>query len=180
MNLEPDPDYRPDIAGSPQEHGLTPSAPAARGSFRASNGAAPGIKVKSPLESLNWASGELIAEINKVFQSDYQVRRALKAADQALAMQRMGVNRRSVEGLGRVRCEIDEELASMLRAQYGHDCLRQPDFLKFLERQYPHLFKVECTGTRVQVGWQPAMKSQTQTVKRQSLANPTGLIAARN
>lgn len=179
MNLTPDRDYTPDIDGHHPTAVLEESAPAG-GSFRASGSAAPGIKVKSSIECLTWADGEMIAQMNEVFRSEWKVKAALAAAKQSQAMTRLGANRKSLEGIGRVRCEIDEELAAMLRAQYGHDCLVQPDFLKFLERQYPHLFRVQCTGTRTQVGWSAGMKAQPYHIKRASLAAPSGIIPARN
>ncbi len=184
--LNVDPGYQPDISGTLQAEADRREEPAAAGdrgkstNFRSSTGEAPAIKVKSSLESLSWASGEMISKICEVFTNDRNARLGLQAARQVNAMEHLGRGRRSLEGLGRVRLEIDEELAGFLRAQYGPQCLRDKDFLKFLERQYPQMFKVQCGGTKIQVGWTAGMQKLSQAQRQASLANPGKIIAARN
>jgi hypothetical protein len=132
------------------------------------------------LETLSFADGELINRMNNVFRSDYKVKKAMAAARQANVMRQLGRNRKSVDGMGQVVLEVDEELAGMLRVQYGRNCFHDPDFVKFLQRTYPELFKIQCQGTKIQVGWSRPVRSMSWALKKQSIAKPNGLICARN
>ena len=60
--------------------------------------------------------------------------------------------RRSLDGLGRLRMSIDPALFHAAGQKYGYACWRDEGFLRDVERDEPAV-KVKCGGTRIQSGY---------------------------
>lgn len=72
--------------------------------------------------------------------------------------------RRSVEGLGRLRMSIDPALFHAAGQKHGYDCWRDNGFLKDVERDEPAV-KVKCGGTRIQAGYSTGGDSEKRFQK---------------
>ena len=62
------------------------------------------------------------------------------------------VKHRSLEGLGRLRLNVDPTSYHFWGTKLGYECWRDKQFLREYERDNPAA-KVDCGGTRLQVGF---------------------------
>ena len=100
----------------------------------------------------------LLQEANSRLQSEWRAKKHFADVNQRKIARTLGRNRRAMNGLGRVRMEVDTEVYHYYGQRYGYKCWKDEGFLKWHEQRHPEL-KVECRGTKeIQVGWQPADK----------------------
>jgi hypothetical protein len=59
---------------------------------------------------------------------------------------------RSIEGIGRLRLNIDPLYYHFWGKKLGYQCWRDPQFLREFERDNPQC-RVKCGGTKLQVGF---------------------------
>lgn len=71
------------------------------------------------------------------------------------------IERKSIEGVGRLRMSIDPTYFHHYGQMYGYQCWHDNGFLKDVEKINPGL-KVKCGGTRLQVGYSGENKRSTQ------------------
>lgn len=67
----------------------------------------------------------------------------------------LGVNRKAMDGLGRVRMEVETQVYHYWGQRLGYKCWRDEQFLREMERDNPET-RVKCAGTKLQVGYVPA------------------------
>lgn len=81
----------------------------------------------------------------------------MEAVSAEINNKRLGVansssQRNAIEGLGRLRMEIDPTSFHYWGQRLGYDCWKDQDFLRRYEQQVPEC-RVNCGGTRLQVGY---------------------------
>ena len=74
-----------------------------------------------------------------------------------IAKQSNEIDRRSIDGIGRLRMRIDPTLYHYWGTKLGYDCWKDNQFLREVERDNPEV-RVKCGGTRLQVGFQGGTK----------------------
>jgi hypothetical protein len=97
--------------------------------------------------------GSLVAQLNAIFHRDAELKQVRARAEQvrvAAAQARLG-RRKSIEGLGRLRMEIDPVVFHYWGQRLGYECWDDPQFLREFERDNAEV-RVNCGGTRTQVG----------------------------
>lgn len=62
------------------------------------------------------------------------------------------IERKSIDGIGRLRMRVDADLYHLWGQKYGYECWKDKGFLNEMERDNPSL-RVKCGGTRLQVGF---------------------------
>jgi hypothetical protein len=67
-------------------------------------------------------------------------------------------DRRSIDGIGRLRMRIDPTLYHAWGTKLGYGCWKDSQFLREIERDNPEV-RVKSTGTRLQVGFDGAKRS---------------------
>lgn len=75
-----------------------------------------------------------------------------------IAAQSGEVDRKSIDGIGRLRMRIDPTLYHYWGHKLGYDCWKDSQFLREVERDNPEV-RVKCGGTRLQVGWSGGIRS---------------------
>jgi len=78
-----------------------------------------------------------------------------------IAAQSNEIDRKSIDGIGRLRMRVDPTLYHYWGSQYGYDCWKDSQFLREVERDNPEV-RVKCGGTRLQVGYQGGTKRSSQ------------------
>lgn len=104
------------------------------------------------LDCLNSAPGWLVDELNKIFLNEHTTQRTLTEQRQRQIAHELGQDRKSIDGLGRVRMEVDTYSYHMWGQKLGYKCWKDPQFLREFERDNPHA-RVKCGGTKLQVGY---------------------------
>lgn len=103
--------------------------------------------------SLDGIPGDLRQDLIREFHKGEVLERSLGEAHQILiGKTNHRQERRSVEGLGRLRMSVDPALYHAAGQKYGYGCWRDNGFLKDVERDEPAV-KVKCGGTRIQSGY---------------------------
>lgn len=107
-----------------------------------------------PGQLRNQVIEELCNGINKDWvQAGIQQRRIAKQSNE--------IDRKSIDGIGRLRMRIDPTLYHFWGAKLGYDCWRDAQFLREVERDNPEV-RVKCGGTRLQVGFSGGTKRSSQ------------------
>ena len=75
-----------------------------------------------------------------------------------IATQSNEIDRKSIDGIGRLRMRIDPTLYQYWGTKLGYDCWKDNQFLNEVERDNPET-RVKCGGTRLQVGWSGSKRS---------------------
>lgn len=106
----------------------------------------------SKLDALKDFDGFLIDALNKKLKQEHNFERVMSKVRQARIAKDLGEDRNSINGLGRVRMEIDTAIYHTWGQKYGYGIWKDKDFLHIMERDNPEL-RVKCGGTKTQVGW---------------------------
>lgn len=77
-----------------------------------------------------------------------------------IAADTRSVDRKSIDGVGRLRMRIDETLFHYWGQRLGYACWKDNQFLKEIERDNPET-RVACGGTKLQVGYSGARFKKT-------------------
>ena len=105
------------------------------------------------LDCLSSTPGWLIAELDKILRRQHDAERVQAKTRQALAARHLGTARKSVNGLGRPRLEVDTYAYHYWGKRLGYKCWRDPQFLREFERDNPEA-RVKAKGTKeIHVGW---------------------------
>jgi hypothetical protein len=75
-----------------------------------------------------------------------------------IAYQTNEIDRKSIDGIGRMRMRIDPTLYHYWGTKLGYDCWKDNQFLNEVERDNPEV-RVKSGGTRLQVGWSGSKRS---------------------
>ncbi len=103
--------------------------------------------------SLDGIPGELRADLIREFHRGEVFERAQGEAHQIkIGKTNHRQERRSIDGVGRLRMSVDPALFHAAGQKYGYSCWRDNQFLKDVERDEPSV-KVKCGGTRIQSGY---------------------------
>jgi hypothetical protein len=95
----------------------------------------------------------VISALQKVVREEHQVQQVLAAVRQRRAAATLGQNRRSMNGLGRPRLEIDSYSYHYWGQRLGYKCWKDKQFLREFERDNPAC-RVKSTGTKeIMVGY---------------------------
>lgn len=97
---------------------------------------------------------DLVPELHAEFKAGWQAKQVMAKieADKAARLNQASV--KAMDGVGRLRLRVPGDAYHFWGQKLGYDCWSDPAFLANFERDNPEL-KANCTGTRVQVGWQP-------------------------
>ncbi len=105
--------------------------------------------------------GELRQAVIKEFQSGISKEWVKAGIQQQRIAKDSQADRRSVDGIGRLRMRIDPTLYHAWGAKLGYDCWKDSQFLNEVERDNPEV-RVRCGATRLQVGWSGGTKRSSQ------------------
>ena len=105
--------------------------------------------------------GELRRAVIKEFQSGISKEWVKAGIHQQRIAKDSQVDRRSIDGIGRLRMRIDPTLYHAWGAKLGYDCWKDSQFLNEVERDNPEV-RVRCGATRLQVGWSGGTKRSSQ------------------
>lgn len=95
----------------------------------------------------------VIRELDALFRREVDMRTVNAKIEAQRVASQLGKNRRSVEGLGRVRMEVPTHVYHYWGRRLGYQCWKSKEFLREMERDNPEL-KVQCGGTKeIQVGF---------------------------
>jgi hypothetical protein len=72
------------------------------------------------------------------------------------AAAREGGEHRSIDGIGRLRMNIDPLYFHFWGKKLGYQCWNDPQFLREFERDNPEV-RVKCGGTKLQVGYRAGL-----------------------
>jgi len=111
-----------------------------------------GAPYRRPIATLSSFSGELIRQLDWLFRQEHKVEQALTEVRQRQAAGQLGTDRRAIDGIGRVRIEVDAYSYHYWGQRLSYDCWQDPSFLREFERDNPHA-RVKCGGTRIQSGY---------------------------
>lgn len=121
---------------------------------------------KEKLDCLSKLSPAIINDLNKIFREEHRCEKAMTEVRQRQTARRMQGDRRSIDGIGRLRMEVDNYSINYWGQKLGFDCWSDPTFLREFERDNPHA-RVRSGGTRPQVGWRaPDNRKQLALVTR--------------
>lgn len=105
------------------------------------------------LDCLHTTPGEVVHQLSKVLQSEEHFEKVMAGVRQSKIARDLGQNRRSLEGLGRPRLEVDTWAFHYWGQRLGYKCWKDPQFLREFERDNPAC-RVKAKGTReIQVGY---------------------------
>ena len=104
------------------------------------------------LDCLKQTPGWLIDELNKIISREENFEKFAARRRQRQHAAALGQNRKSAEGLGRVRMEVDPVVYHYWGRKLGYTCWKDKTFLREMERDNPEL-RVKCAGTKLQVGY---------------------------
>lgn len=105
-----------------------------------------------PLACLENNPPWLIDEIAKIVRRQDSWEKFMARREQAAAARELGTERKSVNGLGRVRAEINPKSYHYWGQRLGYECWKDKKFLHEFERDNPDV-RVKCGGTKLQVGY---------------------------
>ena len=105
-------------------------------------------------DALNDLPGDLRRRVIKELSSGIQ-REWVTAGiqQQRIAKDSHQVDRRSIDGVGRLRMRVDPTMYHAWGTKYGYGCWKDSQFLREVERDNPEV-RVKCGGTRTQFGFQ--------------------------
>jgi len=115
------------------------------------------------LDCLNGLNGWLIDDLNKIIVDGHNFERFMAQRRQRQAARELGQNRKSIEGLGRPRLEIDSYAHAYWGQRLGYQCWKDPQFLREFERDNEHC-RVKATGTKLQIGYGSLCSGATRKV----------------
>lgn len=99
----------------------------------------------------------LVAELNDFLRNQHIAERVLTETRQRKAARELQFNRKSMNGLGRPRLEVDSYAYHLWGQKLGYKCWKDPQFLREFERDNEHC-RVRAKGTRdIHVGWVPTL-----------------------
>jgi hypothetical protein len=101
----------------------------------------------------------LVAALNQIFTSARHVGAVQARVRQVQAAAALGTGRRSLEGLGRPRLELDPVVYHYWGQRLGYECWRDAQFVREFERDNPEV-RVRATGTRVQSGYRGPVRER--------------------
>lgn len=104
------------------------------------------------LSTLSNCPGWLIDELNKIVTSEQTHEAYLARRRQRAIAAELGQNRKSIEGLGRPRLEVDSAAYHYWGTRLGYQCWKDKQFLREFERDNEDA-RVKSTGTKLQVGY---------------------------
>lgn len=113
--------------------------------------------------SLDTIPGVLRNQVLEEFRRGYHI----EAVKSAINNRNIGIvnrqfERKSINGVGRLRMSIDPTYYHHFGQMYGYDCWRDKQFLNDVEKINPQL-KVKCGGTKVQVGFGTCGEKRSST-----------------
>jgi hypothetical protein len=97
----------------------------------------------------------LIDALRKIADDEHAALRVQARIEQELAAKHLGIGvekRRSIDGLGRLRMEIDPYAHHYWGSRLGYGCWKDKQFLHEFERDNPAC-RVDSGGTKLQVGY---------------------------
>lgn len=104
-------------------------------------------------------TAQVVEKLSRKLREDHRgVAAAMARINQRRVAAELGVNRRAMNGLGRVRMEVDSYVYHYWGQRLGYKCWRDENFLREFERDNPEA-RVKCSGTRLQFGYAPAATS---------------------
>lgn len=96
----------------------------------------------------------LVAELDKFFRNQHIAECVAAETRQRKAQAELGRDRRSINGLGQVKYEIDEAVLAHWRARLGYNPLKDSGWRKYMERHHKDLICVKSIGTKeIHVGY---------------------------
>jgi len=105
------------------------------------------------LDCLRTTPGEVVSRLAEVLKQEHHVEKVMAAVRQRHAARDLAENRRSVEGLGRPRLEVDTFAYHYWGQRLGYQCWRDEAFLREFERDNPDC-RVRARGAKeIQVGY---------------------------
>ena len=105
------------------------------------------------LDCLQSTPGEVVHQLSKVLQSEEHFEKVMAGVRQSKIARDLGQNRRSLEGMGRPRLEVDTWAFHYWGQRLGYKCWKDEQFLREFERDNPAC-RVKAKGTReIQVGY---------------------------
>mgnify|MGYP001587434522 FL=1 len=105
----------------------------------------------SALDGLKDFNGWIVGELNKIFTDQHRAENVMARLRQRHVAHSLNRERKSLNGLGRVRMEVDPYVYHYWGNRLGYQCWRDPQFLREMERDNPEM-RVKCSGTKTQVG----------------------------
>lgn len=101
-------------------------------------------------------SHQLVARLNQALRQEINMEHFQARLRQNRVAAALGTNRKAMEGLGRVRMEVDSWAYHYWGQRLGYKCWRDQSFLREYERDNPNV-RVRCRGTKeISVGYTPS------------------------
>lgn len=95
----------------------------------------------------------LVAELDKFFRNQHIAECAAAETRQKRIEKFTKDGRKSIDGLGRPRFEIDEFVLAHWRQRLGYNPLKDSGWVKYMERHFPEI-RVKAIGTKeIMVGY---------------------------
>jgi hypothetical protein len=91
--------------------------------------------------------GWLVKQLNEFFTNEHLAERVAAETRQREAAHELRDNRRSIDGLGRPRMEVDTYAFHMWGKKLGYECWKDKQFLREFERDNDHV-RVKAIGTK--------------------------------
>ncbi len=112
----------------------------------------------NPLDVLSGQSPWLVAAIDKLVRRQNDIEKVQARLRQREIARELGQNRRSMNGLGRPRLEVDDYAYHYWGTRLGYKCWKDPQFKREFERDNPDA-RVKSRGVKeISVGYQaPAL-----------------------
>lgn len=98
---------------------------------------------------------QVMRDLDRRLRQEVDVEKVLAKIRQSRIARALGTERKAMEGLGRVRMEVDSKVFHHWGQRYGYGIWRDESFLRAMERDNPEL-RVKCGGTKLQVGYAPS------------------------
>ena len=116
-----------------------------------------------PLDCLASQPGWLIDSLNKIFSRQDHFEKINARLRQRTIAAELGDNRRSSNGFGRPRLEVDTYAYHYWGQRLGYKCWKDKQFLREFERDNPDA-RVKAKGTKeIHVGWNGAVEARERT-----------------
>lgn len=101
-------------------------------------------------------SGQVLAVLDQALRKEVDMEQFLARRRQDRIAAELGTNRKAMNGLGRVRMEVDSWVYHYWGQRLGYQCWRDPGWLREFERDNPNV-RVRCRGTKeISVGYVPS------------------------
>lgn len=103
--------------------------------------------------SLDTLPGDMRARVFDELKTGTHLNMVNGAVNQRrIAYDTRSVQRKSIDGIGRLRMRIDSTLYHYWGQRLGYECWKDSQFLREIERDNPEA-RVVCGGTKLQVGY---------------------------